>query len=146
MNVRFATPKDKKEVLTLYDEFSLFLKAHDIPSEVGGAMFDEVIRRDDTMIFIAEENGKIIGLVTFFLLPNIRHGFKRGHIEDFFVTESKRNSGVGTLLLDAVKDYCRKNSIKVVKLDSGNELVSAHMFYSKKGGKTTEKFFRFDID
>jgi GNAT superfamily N-acetyltransferase len=116
------------------------------PSLVGGDIFDEIMSRKDTMIFVAESDGKLQGLVTFYLLPNVRHGWYRGHIEDFFVTGSARGSGIGTQLFDAIKDYCRKNNIKVVKLDSGNELGSAHKFYERNGGKTTERFFRFDLD
>lgn len=146
MQVQFATQDDKAQALQLFDEFSAFLKADAVPSEVGGAMFDEVVRREDTKIFVVKDDGKIIGLATFYLLPNIRHGWKRGHIEDFFVTLSKHRFGVGIFLLNAIKDYCRENDIKVIKLDSGNELTSAHAFYEKNGGKSTERFFRFDIE
>ena len=145
MNIRFATSEDKDEVLRLFDEFSKLNKAKDIPSEVGNPIFNEVISRNDTKIFVAEENGILYGLATFYLLPNIRHGWHRGHIEDFFVSASKRGTGVGTQIFNGIKDYCRKNGIKVVKLDSGNELTAAHYFYEKNGGKQTERMFRFDI-
>jgi GNAT superfamily N-acetyltransferase len=146
MNVRLATTQDKKQVLALLDEFSSMFKAKEIPSQVGGAIFDEIMSRKDTKIFVADEKGHLQGLATLYLLPNIRHGWHRGHIEDFFVTNAVRRKGVGTHILSFVKDYCRKNHITVIKLDSGNELTDAHAFYEKNGGKTTEKFFRFDID
>lgn len=145
MNVRFANSNDKANVLKLLDEFSSMLVASDIPSKVGGAMFDEIITREDTKVFVVEANGQILGVATFYLLPNIRHGRKRGHIEDFFITSSARKKGVGTYLLSSIKKYCRKNNIRVIKLDSGIELKQAHSFYEKNGGKTTEIFFRFDI-
>lgn len=146
MKFQLATKDDKAQVLQLFDEFSVFLKAEGTPSEVGGEMFDEVVSRDDTKIFVIKDESKILGLATFYLLPNIRHGWKRGHIEDFFVTPSKHRMGVGTFLLNSIKDYCRENNIKVIKLDSGNELTAAHSFYEKNGGRSTDRFFRFDID
>lgn len=146
MNVRLATKMDKTMVLELFDEFGKMINAAEIPSKVGGAMFDEITGRDDTKIFVIEEKGCMLGIATFYLLPNIRHGRKRGHIEDFFITGSARNKGAGTFLFESIKDYCRKNKIKVFKLNSGNDLVKAHRFYEKKGGKTTERFFRFDIE
>jgi GNAT superfamily N-acetyltransferase len=146
MIIRLATAQDKNKVLKLFDEFSYMFQAKEIPSQVGGKIFDEIISREDIKIFIADENGQLQGLVTFYIIPNIRHGWHRGHIEDFFVTKTVRNKGVGTQLLSFIKDYCRQNNIKVIKLDSGNELVNAHKFYEKNGGKTTERFFRFDID
>jgi GNAT superfamily N-acetyltransferase len=109
-------------------------------------MFDEIIARKDTMIFVAEEDGELLGLLSFFVLPNVRHGYHRGHVEDFFVSERARRKGVGTRLFEFMKEYCKKNGIRVVKLDSGNELAGAHEFYEKQGGKTTERFFRFDLE
>lgn len=146
MTIRLATPQDKTQVLELFDEFSVMFHADERPSLVGGDIYDEIMSRTDTMIFVAEEDNKLQGLVTFYLLPNVRHGWHRGHIEDFFVTSSARGSGVGTQLFNYIKDYCRNNNIKVIKLDSGNELTSAHKFYEKNGGRTSERFFRFDID
>jgi len=145
MIIRLATIKDKEYILKLFDEFSVLLGAEDVPSEVGGEILDEVLSRKDTMIFVAEEGDKLIGLISFYVLPNIRHGRKRGHIEDTFVTSNARGKGVGGALFSAVKDYCIKNNIKVIKLASGSELTGAHKFYEENGGKTTERFFRFDI-
>lgn len=146
MTIRLATPQDKTQVLELFDEFSVMFHAAETPSVVGGDIYDEIMSRTDTMIFVAEEDNKLQGLVTFYLLPNVRHGWHRGHIEDFFVTSSTRGNGVGTQLFNYIKDYCRDNNIKVIKLDSGNELTSAHKFYEKNGGRTSERFFRFDIN
>ncbi len=114
-------------------------------SKVGGTMFDEVVARKDTMIFVAEDDGKLVGLITFYLLPNLRHGFYGGHIEDVVVSKSHRRKGVGSRLLEAVKKYCIKHNVSVVKLDSGLELTDAHAFYLKNGGAFTEKMFRFDL-
>jgi GNAT superfamily N-acetyltransferase len=146
MNIRLATAQDKEQVLALLDEFSSLMRAKEIPSQIGGAIFDEIVSRKDTKIFVADEQGQLQGLATLYLLPNIRHGWHRGHIEDFFVTPTLRKKGVGTQIFTFMKDYCLKNHVKVIKLDSGNELTDAHAFYEKNGGKTTERFFRFDID
>lgn len=146
MIARLATPQDKDKILILLDEFSSMLQASDIPSQISGPIFDEIMSRHDTYIFVVEDNKRLLGLGTLYILPNMRHGWKRGHIEDLFVTETERKRGVGSLLLNAIKEFCKNNNIKVIKLDSGNELLNAHAFYEKHGGKTTERFFRFDLD
>jgi putative acetyltransferase len=146
MHTRLATPADKDQILALFDDFSEMLNATDSPSQIGGPILDEILARPDTHVFVAEEECRLLGLVTFFLLPNIRHGFHRGHIEDFFVSAAARRKGVATALFQAVTDYCRANAITVIKLDSGNELAAAHAFYQSVGGRSTERFFRFDLD
>ncbi len=152
MLIRLALAKDKKQVLRLLDELGeevnkkVGYSPHNAEAQrVGGPIFDEIIKRKDALILLAIEKGEIVGLATFYLLPNMRHGWHRGHIEDIVVGETMRGKGIGSKLLDRVKDYCKKNNIKVFKLDSGNELTNAHKFYEKNGGKQTEKMFRFDI-
>ena len=61
------------------------------------------------------------------------------HVIDFV------NKKVGSKIFDRIKDYCHKNNIRVIKLDSGNDNIEAHRFYQKNGGKQTEKMFRFDL-
>jgi (aminoalkyl)phosphonate N-acetyltransferase len=145
VRIRIVTSVDKEAVLSLMDEFSEKYHQEDKPSLIGGHIFDEILKREDTMIFVAEENAKLLGLATFYLLPNLRHGWHRGHIEDFFITQSLRGKGIGTKIFNAIKEYCNKNNIKVIRLDSDVNLVSAHNFYEKNGGKFTEKMFRFDL-
>lgn len=152
MNIRFATASDKSHVLALMDELGeeINLKRGFSPhntesSRVGGVMFDEVVSNKDTMIFVAEDEGKLIGLITFYLLPNLRHGFYGGHVEDIVVSKTHRRKGVGTALFNALKMYCKEKNVSVIKLDSGLELTDAHKFYEKLGGKVTEKMFRFDL-
>jgi len=103
MQIRLATSADKQQVLALFDEFSMLFHAKDVPSQVGGNIFDEVIKRNDTKIFVAEDKGKLVGLATLYFLPNIRHGWHRGHIEDFYTTAVYRRKGVGTQIFTAIK-------------------------------------------
>lgn len=146
MKIRLANQNDKEQILSLLDEASREWESLEVPSKVGMKIFEEIINRKDTEIFVAEENERLIGLVTFYLLPNIRHGWHRGHIEDFFVKKDMRSKNVGSMLFGAIKKYCRDNKIRVIKLDSMIENVKSHRFYEKNGGKQTEKMFRFDLD
>ena len=95
---------------------------------------------------MADDNDELVGLATFYLLSNIRHGRKRGHIEDFFVSVKAHRQGIDTKLFQAITDFAKNNDVKVIKWDSGNELTTAHKFYEKMGGITSERFFRLDLD
>jgi GNAT superfamily N-acetyltransferase len=146
MIIRTATAKDKDQVLALMDEFSRFSHSADMASSIGEEQFATIINDPNTHIFVADDNGDLVGLATLYLIPNIRHGRRRGHIEDFFVKGSARQTGVGSKIMKAVKQYCINSGIRTIKLSSGNELAPAHRFYEKNGGKTTERFFRFDLN
>jgi hypothetical protein len=43
MNIRLSASKDKDQVLKLFDEFRALQSAKDVPSEIGSAIFEEVI-------------------------------------------------------------------------------------------------------
>ncbi|MGI8420057.1 MAG: GNAT family N-acetyltransferase [Candidatus Levyibacteriota bacterium] len=153
MKIRLAQPTDTEAVLKLLDEIGeennkkVGYSPHNTEAQkVGGPIYEEILSRKDTMIFVAEEDAEIVGVVTFYILPNLRHGGHRGHIEDCVVSKKVRGKGIGSKLFDAVKEYCRQNNINVFKLDSSNELIETHKFYEKNGGKQTEKMFRFDIE
>ncbi|OGK29904.1 hypothetical protein A3G67_00420 [Candidatus Roizmanbacteria bacterium RIFCSPLOWO2_12_FULL_40_12] len=152
MKIRLAVKEDKENVLRLLDELGeevnkrMGYSPHNAEAQkVGGVIFDEILFRKDTLIFLVEDENKLVGVATLYLLPNMRHGWHRGHIEDFVVSESARGKGVGSQLFDEIKKYCKDNKIKVIKLDSGVDLTDAHRFYEKNGGKFSEKMFRFDL-
>lgn len=154
MQVRLATKSDKAELLKLVDQLSLEILSNNKTAKQnpkgaqqnGGQIFDELIARKDTEIFVAEDSGILLGVATFYILPNIRHGHRWAHIDDFVVDKSARGQGVGSKIFEYIRNYCRKNNIKVIKLESGYELEPAHKFYEKLGGKSTDRMFRFDIE
>ncbi len=151
MRIRLATFQDEKQVLDLFEEFNNYLSPQtlnppQINRENSSRIFQEVVSRDDTFVFVADDDGQLVGMATFYLLPNIKHGRKRGHIEDFFVSVKAHRQGIGTQIFTAITDFAKNKGLKVIKWDSGNELTPAHKFYEKMGGVTSERFFRLDLN
>jgi GNAT superfamily N-acetyltransferase len=155
MNIRLAKLKDKKAVLSLLDELikevnrtsgkpAVLTEEHEL-REKREKIYEELINRQDVKIFVAQEGANLLGMADLFIVPIMRRGYYQGHIEDFVVTEMIRGKGIGTAILHAIKEYCIKNNIQVIKLTSAFELEPAHKFYEKQGGKHTEKMFRFDL-
>ena len=142
-----ATLADSDAILALFDEFSIHLKASDVPSQVGRSMLELVLQSPEYHVFLARMSDKqsVVGIITLYEMPNIRHGYTRAHVEDFFGSKKARRQGVGNALFSHVKKYCIDHNMPVIKLDSGNELTEAHKFYESQGGKTSERFFRFDL-
>ena len=148
---RLATVNDKLAVLGLLDELLSFIDetnhgTHTPVQTVGSPLYETVMRDNSLQIFLAEDHGQAVGLMTFFVYPVIRRGHYRGQIEDVFVTKTMRGKGVGSKLLEAVKAYCHDYGISSVRLNSGLLLTEAHAFYEKNGGKFTERMYRFDIE
>ena len=126
-------------------DISFDKKADALYIEFRKGKFGSNKKIDQDTVIDLDEKGKLLGMITFYLLPNIKHGLYRGHIEDVIVTQTARRRGVGSKLLTFVKKYCKDNGIKVIKLDSDHKLIWAHQFYTRNGGMQTELMFRFDI-
>ncbi len=97
MRIRLATLEDKEKVLKLLDELGTEVNRRKGSSEIsteaqqiGSEIFQEVVTGPRTKIFVADDEGELLGLTTFYELPNIRHGWHRGHIEDMVVSEKAR--------------------------------------------------------
>ena len=151
MLIRLATKSDESVVLELLEQLleeARRTEGKEYKREIRperGLVFNEVISRKDTFVFVADEEGRGLGLATLYLLPIIRHGWQQGHVEDFVIDSTVRGKGIGTQIFDAVKDFCRKREVRVIKLTSGLGLTGAHRFYERHGGKYTEKMYRFDL-
>jgi GNAT superfamily N-acetyltransferase len=151
MIIRLAQKEDQEQIILLLDE--LIAEANKVSGQnkpfeseaMRKKLFNDILQREDVKIFVAEHDGILLAIADLFILPIMRRGYYQGHIEDFVVTETMRGKGVGTKLFDAIKNYCREHTIKVIKLSSSLELVNAHQFYIKNGGEFTEKLFRFDL-
>ena len=152
MIIRFATLSDKDQIFSLLNELIAKADKGNKKKKPSGdttiqreKIFKELLMREDTKVFVAEENGKLLAVSDLFIVPIMRRGYYQGHIEDFVVTEQMRGKGIGTKLFNAIRTFCRENNINIIKLTSALELQPAHEFYKKNGGEFTEKLFRFEL-
>lgn len=105
LEIRHATLSDTEKVLVLCREL---MNNPDAESPVnqpsGEATVRELIETDKGDIYVADEDGTLLGLVTLAYLTTIRNGGIYASIEDFIVTEAARGKGVGGRLLETAID------------------------------------------
>ena len=73
----------------------------------GRAAFHRVLTGEEGELLLAEETGKVLGLVTLSYPLAIRCGGCYGSIEEFIVSEEARGKGVGGKLLEAAIERAR---------------------------------------
>lgn len=152
MYIRFVQAKDKKEVLILLDELLVdnavkrgIKPEHTPVIEVGDKMFSNFLDNNKLKILVAEEGGKVVGIATFYLFPVLRRGNFRVQLEELVVDKAQRGKGIGTALVESVKDWCKNNNISTLRINSQVANPEAHKFYENLEGKFVEKSFSFDI-
>lgn len=75
--------------------------------------------------FIAYSNEEIIGLVTYRIIQNV--------CEIMSLDSLKEGQGIGTALIDKVKETAANEKCKKIKLITTNDNINALRFYQKRG-------------
>lgn len=135
MIIRKGTPQDMPAVLELIKELAAF---ENEPDAVVITVTD--LERDGFSTaplfntFVAEVNGKIIGMALFYFRYSTWKG-KTIHLEDLIVTESMRGTGAGSLLYKEVFKFAKVQGVRRVEWAVLNWNIPAITFYEKTGAK-----------
>lgn len=128
MEILHATMDELEDVTVLFDEYRQF---YGLESDISNAKAFIQLRMalKESIIFIAEENGKSIGFAQ--LYPTFSSiALQRAYIlNDIYVTDEARGQGVGTALMEKVFQYCEQQSARYVTLQTAADNVHARKLY-----------------
>jgi ribosomal protein S18 acetylase RimI-like enzyme len=88
---------------------------------------DVDVARDAAGVFVAEENGEVVGYVTTWLDPEAGIG----HIPNLAVSASYRNQGLGRKLLEHALDHFRAAGLSHAKIETlAQNAIGNHLYPS----------------
>ncbi len=145
--IRHAKPGDEGRLLVGYEW--LFAPPGSKPRvwdpERARQRLSDAIASSRSTILVAEDGGAVIAFCTAYLdLDSVRFG-QRCWVEDLAVDPERRSGGIGTRLLDAVKDWARTKGATHLELDSGLARERAHRFYEREGGTRQSYTFGWEL-
>lgn len=133
MNIREADKNDiDKGLWEIINTFGS-TNPSTVPKETQIRLFDESLT--SSKIFVCLDGERIVGTAKLLIERKFHHGGAAvGHIEDVVVDEGWRGKGVGSLLVQKLKEEARKPEHNIYKiiLDCKDSLVN---FYSRNGFK-----------
>ncbi len=122
-------------VLDLITELAVFEKEPEaVKISVNDLIEDGFGDSSKFKVFVAEDNGNIIGMALFYERYSTWKG-KAIHLEDLIVTQSKRGIGVGKALYTELMKYAYENNFKRVAWDVLDWNQGAIDFYENTGAK-----------
>jgi ribosomal protein S18 acetylase RimI-like enzyme len=139
--IRDARPEDFEAVSALLEELGR-PKTLGTPDEpVLRGHYEEWLRDSDRFIFVAEEDGAVIGMVDMAVIG--RPNFVQPHawVPDLIVTEKVRSRGVGAALLGRAEEVARELGAFSMGLESAHWRTRAHDFYVQQGMADVAKHF-----
>ena len=143
MKIRRAENKDKHRIGEL---LSQVLEVHHCARpdifKTGARKYTddelgEILRDDTRPIFVAEENGEVLGYAFCVFIQhkesNILTDIKTLYIDDLCVDEKKRGMGIGRALYNFVVEYAKDSGCYNVTLNVWADNKSALAFYESIG-------------
>ena len=101
------------------------------------------MREDDRYsTFVAETDGRIVGLVTTVTAMAIGHPGGYTKINGLGVLPEYQGRGIGGLLLKRAEELAMENGTRYLGLASGFKREEAHAFYEHMGYRKTSYWFR----
>jgi ribosomal protein S18 acetylase RimI-like enzyme len=116
-----------------------FLPAGEGSERGYGSFLSGMITSDDDCVFVAEDNGQIIGYVWGALEPLSWKELRgpAGFIHDIAVVESSRHKGVGTQLMQIAMDWLRDHGAPRVILWTAAPNAAAQSLFRRLGFRDT---------
>jgi GNAT superfamily N-acetyltransferase len=131
--VREAKVEDAAEIHSLASE--LAETVGDSPSEEEAIMarLEELLDEPRARVLVAENEAGIVGGVSFWIKPDLAHGDTVVEVPMLVVAEGHRRTGVGTLLMEEVRNVASDNGASQIELVATRSNVTAREFYRSLG-------------
>ena len=88
----------------------------------------------DYAVYVAEEDGAVVGTFTLLLMDNLGHGgAPEGIVENVVVEASRRGRGIGAAMMRFAMTRCAESGCYKLALSSNLRREAAHRFYERLG-------------
>ena len=132
MEIRQAVESDFGQVLPLLTEL---LRRTLENNQENRDNFTRALKSDKRAVYVADQDGKIVGLVTLTVYQKdaFYANSRKAEIDEFIVSDSVRGSGVAGRLIERAIEHASERGCEFVELWSRLENERAHSFYKKYG-------------
>jgi len=133
LSIREATEKDVPSILSLLYELERPQPLDDKEIKIFKKKIYNYFSDSTKNILVAEQDEKIIGVVTIIYLQRLNRAKLEMYIPELVVTEKLRFSGIGTQMMKHCMDVAKKKKCYRIRLESGNQRKDSHKFYKSIG-------------
>ncbi|BAU28445.1 ribosomal protein S18 acetylase RimI-like enzyme [Aneurinibacillus soli] len=133
--VRPVEQSDKQEVITLMYEYIVDFYQRPRPStDKVQRLFDTLLEKNLGIQFVAEQEGKPVGFATLYFTFSTTRADKITVMNDLYVVEEARGSGVAQELFQACETFTKDHGYAYMSWITATDNYRAQRFYEKMGG------------
>lgn len=141
VTIKQATKSELKDIVPLFTAYRLFY-GQDQEEATALAFLKERLEKKESIIFVAYKNSIPVGFTQ--LYPTFSSvSLKTSLIlNDLYVSEDHRNTGIAKALLQKAKIYCRDKNYKGLALETATNNPAQYL-YEKAGWKKDVHVFHY---
>jgi GNAT superfamily N-acetyltransferase len=145
-NIRKASQEDILQLSQLFDEYRMFYHK---TSDLSGAQefLSERLEKKDSEIFVAEDEGKLVGFVQLYPLFSSTRMKRYWLLNDLFVNSNYRGKGFSKALIESAKQLCRDSNSCGMYLETSKENMIGNQLYPSAGFKKYNEvnFYEWEV-
>ena len=145
-NIRQAGAEDVDLVAPLFDAYRQFYAQ---PSDLALArsFISERLTRAESVIFLAERDGRPVGFVQLYPLFSSTAARPRRLwlLNDLYVAPEARSGGLGRALMDRARQLAEATDAVGLELATARTNVRAQRLYESLGYRIDEHFLRYEL-
>ena len=130
VTVREARPGDEHDVVGLITELARTIGE---TSPITAGYVQEYLAFPGCHVLWAEEDGRLVGVLSYSIRPNLYHAANSALIEELVVRESARGHGVGSVLLSELLSRLPSQGCAEVSVTTMPDNDGAIRFYRSHG-------------
>ena len=133
VSVREATTGDAADIQKLVRELAETVGDATPVEEAVRKRLGELRDTPSARVLVVENEGGIVGAVSFWIKPDLAHGDAVVEVPMLVVAEGHRRNGVGRLLMQEVRSVASENDASLIELVATTANVAAREFYRSLG-------------
>ncbi|MBU1567967.1 MAG: GNAT family N-acetyltransferase [Proteobacteria bacterium] len=138
--IRQATRADINDMVELLHQLFAIEADFDFSAERQQRGLEMLLTAPEAKVMVAEEFGKVVGMVTAQLVISTAEGGLSQFIEDLVILPALQNQGLGTALLTALAEWGAALGANRMQLLADRSNTSALQFYHHRGWRQTQLF------
>ena len=142
MSIRKATIDELDTLTELFNSYRLFYE-QEPDSEGAKSFLKERLLNEDSVVFIAYDEGRGVGFVQLYPTFSSVSMKKSWVLNDLYVIASARKKGFGEKLLQKAIEFAEETGAKGLSLETGEDNLTAQRLYEKIGFKKESNYFYY---
>src|SRR5262245_12552582 len=145
MELRRATLADLPALVPLFDGYRQFYRQPSDPARAE-RFLRERLEADESVIFLAEAEGKAIGFVQLYSSFWSVAACRSWILNDLYVTRAARGTGGGRALLARAREHARETGAGGLSLATERSNERAQRLYESNGWVRDEVFLHYELE